>query len=297
MTADQAPVPPALYSRPFLEALAGENYREFLRRGRLPPLRPRVARSLALAGLGPGLFVVDVGCGRGEAAVRAAQRGAEVLALDFSLDAARLSHETALACLAAGTETALRRLWIVVADATALPVTAGSADRVLLLDIIEHLRPWQVARMLMEVRRILKPGGYVVIHTVPNRWALAVGYRVLRLWQRQLPASPRTWYERKVHVNEQDPWQLRRALAAAGLRSRVWTEEWTTRYARRSVASSRLGEERAAYRVLGRPWARRWSARLMATPLRWWVGNDIFALAWLPEGPSPPATGPFRAVR
>jgi len=239
---------------------------------------------------------VDVGCGRGEAAVHAARRGARVIALDFSLDALALCRLSARRDPDA--VVAPDRLSVAASEATALPVAGGWAGRVLMLDVVEHLQPWQVGGALREARRILRPDGYVVIHTLPNRWALRVAYPVLRPFARRLPRDGRSEYERQVHVNEQDPLRLRRALREAGLANRVWVEEWTTRHASRGRG---LGYPDAlrehGYPLLARPVMRRLARRVMATPLRWLAANDLFALAWLPGSAGPPQSGRFRAVR
>jgi hypothetical protein len=101
-----------------------------------------------------------------------------------------------------------------------------------------------------------------------------------------------------VHVNEQDGPSLARALAAAGLAARVWPEEWSTRQAR---WGSRLAYPDAArrqgYPWLARPPVRRLARLAMASPARWFLGNDLFALAWPIGEPPPPARGRFRPVR
>lgn len=294
-----APVPSRLYSAALLETFAAGEHTAFLAAGGRP-LRPRLARSLALANLRPGLVVVDIGCGRGEAAAHAARRGAEVLAVDYSPGSLALTRETAAVMAPAALESdgARGRFAPISADATALPLADGMADRVLLLDVVEHLHRWQLAAALGEVRRILRPRGYVIIHTLPNRWALAGAYPWLRLLAPGLPSGARSDYERAVHVNEQDPLSLKGMLAGAGLDSRVWVEEWTTRHAQRGWRRDYPDALRArSYPLLARPVMRRLARVLMATPARWWVGNDLFALAWAAGGPPPPRAGRFRAVR
>jgi SAM-dependent methyltransferase len=257
----------------------------------------------------PGLHVVDVGCGRGEAAAHAARRGAVVTALDYSPGSLALTRRTVAVVLgrtqaaeaapSAGRpgEPAAPRVRLVAADATALPLAGGMADRVLLLDVVEHLHTWQLQAVLAEVRRILAPDGCVIVHTLPNRRALAAAYPVLRLFAPQLPPTARSGYEAAVHVNEQDPASLRRVLREAGFVTRVWVEEWTTRQAAWGAARGYPDRLRStAYPLLGRPIMRQLARRAMQTPLREWLGNDIFALAWHPDGPEPPAGAKFRQL-
>jgi len=287
-------VPPSRYSADLLRAFAGGEHDAFLAAGGRP-LRPRLARALALADLRPGIRVVDLGCGRGEAATHAARRGARVTALDYSRGSLMLSRATAAAVVPEHAGDG--RLGLVAADVAHLPLEAETADRVLWLDVVEHLHPWQVRDALAEVRRILRPGGYVIIHTLPNRWALEVAYPCLRLLVPDLPSEARSSYERAVHVNEQDPRSLWRTLDGAGFSARVWVEEWTTRQAAR--AGGRLFPDAArarGYPYLARPVARRLLRAMMRTPLRWWVANDIFALAWPKGWPAAPTGGRFRRV-
>lgn len=281
---------PGRYSEELLRAFAGGEHEAFLAAGGRP-LRPRLARALELAVLRPGLRVVDLGCGRGEASAHAALRGAAVTAVDYSPDALAMTARSASVVLGDG-ERAGAGVRRVAASADSLPLPARYADRVLLLDVVEHLHAWQLSAALEEARRILRPGGFVVIHTLPNTWALALAYPVLRWLAPELPRRARSRYEREVHVNEQSPWRLHRALRAAGLDARVWVEEWSTRHA--ALATERRfpdGLRARGYPVLRRPALRRAAGWLMRTPARWWVGNDLFAVAWRPEDGPPPGAG------
>lgn len=308
-----APVPPALYSEELLLAFTGGDYAAFLRSGGAA-LRPRLRRSLGLAALRLGLRVLDLGCGRGEVALHAAARGARVWALDYSPDCLRLTART----LALAPPAVRARVELVQADATALPLPSGSVDRVLMLDVVEHLHPWQLARALREVRRVLRPTGWLVVHTVPNRWALRYGYPLLRVLRPDLPADPRTAYERQVHVNEQDPVGLRQLLRRCGFTPRVWLENltveqaaWRARHAAEpaptpppAAAAPREAERGSpavllaanhaaappealgnddvrvgAYPLLRRPLLRGLVRLAMATPLCAIAANDIYAVA------------------
>ena len=299
-----APVPASRYSAELMQRFAGGQYEAYLARGGRP-LRPRIARSLALADLRPGLELVDIGCGRGEAALHCLRRGVRVTALDYSRGSLDLTRQTA--SLRGDSPSGRGRLWPAASDATSLPLADRSVDRVLVLDLIEHLHDWQLKAMLAEIRRIIRPGGYVVMHTLPNRWTLKLSYPMLRLVEPTLPAQARSTYEKEVHVNEQSPHSLHKLLRETGFESRVWVEEWTTRQARLALEQGRADDfpdplRRAGYSRLAHPSYRRLSEILMRTPLRSILGNDIFAVAY----PSPAfgavpdvfsANGRFRALR
>jgi SAM-dependent methyltransferase len=276
------PVPASKYSEEIVVRFAGPDYRDFVESAG-QRLRPRLARSLDLAQLGPGVRMLDLGCGRGEVAVHAALRGAQVVAVDYSPDCTRLTREAAEIMAQPDGEGGVPvapKIQVALADATALPFPDASFDRVTMLDVVEHLVPWQLDGAMREVRRILKPDGFAVIHTVPNRWALTVGYPLLRLVRPGLPADPRTDYEHEVHVNEQDIVGLRRTLVGAGLQCRVWLENLTLEQAQWQRNSDQFADLRGASYGFFRQPAVRLAARLaLRTPLRLIACNDIYAIA------------------
>ena len=271
-----APVPSHLYSEEIVTRFAGPDYRDFVASGG-QKLRPRLARSLDLACLTPGLRLLDLGCGRGEVAVHAALQGAAVTALDYSPDCTRLTRE-AVGLVSKAQDLTLD-VDICLADATSLPFPEATFDRATLLDVVEHLFPWQLERAMAEVFRVLKPGGFAVIHTVPNRWALNVGYPLLRLLRPSLPADPRTDYEHEVHINEQDIVGLDRTLRAVGFQTRVWLENLTLEQARWQQNSDQFADVRgASYGFFRQPVVRGLARAALRTPLRLIACNDIYAI-------------------
>ena len=96
----------------------------------------------------PGMTVVDVGCGRGIYHPIFKRRGATVIGIDRSIGMAR---EVGGECLA------------VVGDAQALPVPDAICDRAVCNHVLYHV-PDQLLAM-RELRRIVRPGGRVVIAT------------------------------------------------------------------------------------------------------------------------------------
>lgn len=170
---------------------------------------------LSMAGLRAGETVVDVGTGRGELVAVAVEQGASrATGVDYSAAAVELARETFAA------HELGDRVAVVLADARAIPLPDEEADLVTLIDVVEHLVPAELDATLLEVRRLLRPGGRVFVHTMPNRLIYDVTYRLQRaLWPprwRRWPAQPRTEVERTMHVNEQSLRSMRRVLRRAG---------------------------------------------------------------------------------
>lgn len=212
---------------------ASEGYREFAAsRGRR--LGPRFRKALSLADVQPGQRILDIGCGRGELVVHSASLGAFATGIDYSQTALAIAREALVSYPAAVQERAAFAL----VDARRLTFADASFDIAFMTDVVEHLAPSELAAALAEARRVLRPGGRLVVHTSPNRLLLDYAYpaytrrvhqavaavcRLLRyrdaVFSPDLPVAPRfprTEYERRLHVNEQTGATLRAALANAG---------------------------------------------------------------------------------
>jgi SAM-dependent methyltransferase len=161
--------------------------------------------------------VLDVGCGRGEILRRCAGLGVEAYGIDYAPVAVQMAR-------GAGT--------VYQADAKRLPFSALFFDRVLMFDLVEHLRPWELDQALAEARRVLRPDGRLIIHTAPNAWYDRCAYPLVRLVRTLMgqgsgyPRDPRAAIPANldVHVNEQSALGLWRVLRRAGFRARVWLD-------------------------------------------------------------------------
>lgn len=170
---------------------------------------------LEMARLREGETVVDIGTGRGELVAVAVEQGAaQATGVDYSHAAIELARETLSA------HDLDERASVVLADAREIPLPDGQADLVTLLDVVEHLTPQELDIALSEALRLLRPGGRVFVHTMPNRLIYDVTYRIQRaLWPprwTRWPAEPRAEVERTMHVNEQTVRSMRGALRRAG---------------------------------------------------------------------------------
>lgn len=140
-----------------------------------------------------GVAVLEAGCGEGYGADLLAGAARSVLALDY--DATTVAHVRAR----------YPRVDVARANLVALPVPDGSVDVVVSLQVIEHL--WEQERFLRECRRVLRPGGRLMVST-PNRITFSPG--------RDTPLNP-------FHTRELDAAELSELLEDAGFRVELMT--------------------------------------------------------------------------
>ena len=101
-----APVPPDPYTRDyFLEDCGGS---EFFSRFGPKVLKPQLAYCLKRAGIGPGMRILDVGCGRGELLFAARAAGAGAVGTAFAAPALAPARETSAARFCAATPSPSR---------------------------------------------------------------------------------------------------------------------------------------------------------------------------------------------
>lgn len=259
------PLPSHIYDRDYFLSDRCEGADEFNLDKGLSKIKARQVRHLQP---GPGLRVLDAGCGRGEVLLACARAGAEVAGIDYAQAAVEISRDT----LSGVSGADIRQ-----GDISRLPWPDASFDRVLSGDVIEHLDPADAEAMLREAHRVLKPGGWLVLHTAPNllflkiawplaRWPLlAAGYgesvHRLESWV----AASKTY-----HVNEQSLYGLRRSLRRAGFGSpRVWIDANIVRDGSHHTTAG-----------LERSWMIRLGQRAAALrPVRLLAGNDLWAIA------------------
>ncbi|TAJ23042.1 MAG: class I SAM-dependent methyltransferase [Nitrospirae bacterium] len=149
--------------------------------------------------VGPHATVLDVGCGCGYGSAYLTDApGRTVLGVDRSVEGAGYARKRYNS----------RRLEFITADATALPVTTGSLDAVVALEMIEHVA--DADAVVREVWRVLKPQGVFVVST-PNRLITGSGTK---------PANP-------FHVREYFPEEFRTLLEQVFAQTSLYGEALT----------------------------------------------------------------------
>lgn len=273
----ERPVSSARYDEDWIASAWGkEGNSALLRKGPITP-RPRVARAMELAAIRPGHRVLDIACGRGEVPAIACQRGAHAVGLDYAEASIQFAQRVKRVH---GQSNGPGQLDLVQADACRLPFPEDTFDRVTMLDIVEHLLPAQLAAMFDEVRRVLKPDAFAVIHTLPNRWVYDVTYPLLHKLFRKFPRNPRSESERAIHVNEQDLPSLHRVLRAAGLSHQIWLEQYIAAQARWSTSGDQFDDTRDRIYPMLSGAAGRLLEVMSHTPLKLLLCNDIYGVLW-----------------
>ena len=107
----------------------------------------------------PGIRVLEVGCGDGKSLLAMATREWEIVAIDFSREAIRISARHKM----------LERVRFVQADAMALPFRDGSFDAVFISHLLGHMLEMQRCLVASETARILRPGGSAYIRVFSTR--------------------------------------------------------------------------------------------------------------------------------
>ena len=169
-----------------------------------------------------GKRVLDLGCGRGELSCEAARRGAHVVGVDYSQAAIELACQR----LEILEPKERERVVLILEDVCQISFPDGSFDVIFMVDLYEHLQPQEIEEVLRKVRKILAPGGKLIIHTGPNVWFYRYGYPLIRvaarlLLRKKTRETLRGSYDALMHVNEQSPLSLYRDLKKAGFRARV----------------------------------------------------------------------------
>lgn len=172
-------------------------------------LDTRLQAMYQLTEVAPAGHALDIGCGRGELALRLARDGYNVTAIDYSSDAIELARQVA------SRSDVGNRIEFQCADANSAQLK-DEYELVIAGDVVEHMSATELDVLYSRVSEHLSANGLFIVHTYPNSWYYRYEHarkvRVARSVGAHLPANPRSRYERLMHINEQSPRVLRRQL-------------------------------------------------------------------------------------
>lgn len=114
-----------------------------------------------------GHRVLDIGCGAGRHSFEALKRGARVVPSDLDDVALKDVAQMGAAMIAEDQAPLGATIDPARADATRLPFSDASFERIIASEVMEHIPNDETA--LAELARVLKPGGILAV-TVPRRW-------------------------------------------------------------------------------------------------------------------------------
>jgi SAM-dependent methyltransferase len=183
------------------------------------------------AGVEPGMDVLDVACGTGNATIPAAKAGARVTGLDLAPRLLEIARERCA--------DAMVEIDFVEGDAQEMPFEDASFDRV--LSVFGHMFAPDHERTAAEIRRVLRPGGAISVACWTPGGAVGRMFKtVAELVPPPPGGQPPVLWGTEEHVRELLG-DAGRAQAAGGARGAAmfferheieWTDESPESYAR-----------------------------------------------------------------
>ena len=125
---------------------------------------------MCLAECSGGERVLEIGFGSGLTFMNLREKYQEIHGLDLTADAAAVQSAFAARGLSADLRSG---------SVLQMPYADGQFDTVLLISILEHLKPSQQMQAFSEIRRVLKPGGQVVYGVPVERPLMVWMFRLL----------------------------------------------------------------------------------------------------------------------
>jgi SAM-dependent methyltransferase len=171
---------------------------------------------VAAAGVEPGMDVLDVACGTGNATLPAAKTGARTVGLDFAPGLLEIARERAA--------DAMVEIDFIEGDAQAMPFEDGSFDRV--VSTFGHMFAPDHRRTADEMKRVLKPRGVIAVACWMPEGAIGRMFRVTADLLPPPPGPPPGLWGTEDHVREMwgDDVEFERHEI-------VWTDESVESYA------------------------------------------------------------------
>jgi 2-polyprenyl-3-methyl-5-hydroxy-6-metoxy-1,4-benzoquinol methylase len=154
--------------------------------------------------------ILDIGCATGVFLDLARRRGFETIGVDFSPELVAYAREHFNLDVRLGT-------------VEAQAFVDGAFDVVTMLDVIEHIPKYDV--LMREIRRIIAPGGLLVIRTPSENALMRSVAKLLYFASLKRFELPLLWFYSFEHVNSLSPEVLERLVSEHEMRIISLTDE------------------------------------------------------------------------
>jgi len=185
--------------------------------GTLDSLFSRYQRNIESLGLQPQHKLLEVGCGRGEVCIFHALKGGSAKGVDYSADAIDLARKKA--------QSLNVQVEFVESSFDQLADPPETYDRILASEFIEHISAEEGVRVFQAVFSMLKPGGKLLVFTMPHTLQRRYGYPIARIWAalhgKRLPEQQEDTtleHYKLYHLNEQNYISLKKFAENAGFK-------------------------------------------------------------------------------
>jgi len=251
-----------IYSREYFMSDRCDGYNDFIKNKGLSYIKKKQLKLIAPK---EGDRILDIGCGRSEVLYHCAKQGATVFGLDYSKDALDISKTTL---------DGIKKTYLCCSCASPMPFKPEQFDKILVGDVIEHLTPEESEKCVEEIGKILKKGGYVLIHTSPNVYFKKIIFPLLEFLFGLIGRSDSLNDIRlhiaqdNVHINEYSPFRFKKLIKSSGLESKVWIDKDILRE----------GESRFTQGIAKSPLLKFISKVLALRPFIYLFSNDFWAI-------------------
>lgn len=180
--------------------------------------------------------VLDVGCGRGDITLFLAKNTKQVVGIDYAKDAIKIANTIK----GKFSKKIQARTTFKVMNAKKLRFKDNTFDKIICIDVFEHLYQEELEIALAEFKRVLKPNGILFIHAGTNKILYEYTYKyyirplnliltkfdqmIKRTKYNALPKDPRTDEEKEQHVNEPTYHYLKKLLSTYNFAGKITGE-------------------------------------------------------------------------
>lgn len=184
-------------------------------------LHPRVITLLSNLKLSKSMTVLDIGCGRGDVVLNIASQVKKAYGIDYAKAAIALAKKAQ----STRTQFIQNKTSFSQMNIKSMKFKDNTFDLVICIDVFEHLYKEELDVAMTEIKRVLKPGGVLFVHTGTNKILNDIVYplytypmnlfltwidkKIRHVSYDSLPKNPRSQEEITQHVNEPTYFYLR----------------------------------------------------------------------------------------